>query len=80
MRQASTIAYARFAKVCRNTTLLDEHGVWLSSNDVHAAKSLIGEAWTKCCSTMPTISTARTFSISAGKSWIRTLPPRACLE
>jgi len=31
-------------------------------------KSLIGEAWTKCFSTTPTISTARTFSIPARKS------------
>jgi hypothetical protein len=29
----------------------------------NAAKSLIGEAWMKCCSTIPTISTDRTFSI-----------------
>jgi hypothetical protein len=29
----------------------------------NAAKSLIGEAWMKCCFTMPGISTGQTFSI-----------------
>jgi hypothetical protein len=31
----------------------------------NAAKSLIGEAWTKCCFTTPTISSAQIFSILA---------------
>jgi hypothetical protein len=42
-------------------------------------KSLIGEAWTKCCS-IPTTSTDPIFSIPARKSCIKTLPPRACLS
>ena len=40
----------------------------------HVERYLIGEAWMKCCS-MPIISSAQTFSIPAGKSWIREPPP-----
>jgi hypothetical protein len=38
-------------------------------------RCLIEEAWMKCCSTIPTTSTTRTFSIPVPKSWARNTSP-----
>ena len=39
-------------------------------------KCSVDESLMRCCSITPIMRTGRTFSIQAGKSLIRTLPPR----
>jgi hypothetical protein len=46
-----------------------------SQNAQNVGKSLIGEAWMKCCSITPTTSIAQIYSILALKRSIKTLSP-----